>query len=448
MLEPKRTSAWLRLSVIALALISLIWPSTLTARTDASSDDTAYLPDEIVVKLFNAADLRAVARANGLDPVPLDRFGSRPIFRLRILDGTDPRVKANALRPANGSGGDRRVEYAEPNYLAEAPEARRGRPSWVIGENVGGYAAQWAPRAIRLAEAHTVTRGAGMVVAVLDTGVDPSHPALSDRLLPGFDFVDFDNDPREEGQYSINPGFGHGTHVAGLIALSAPEARILPVRVLDPDGAGNIWVLAEGLLYAVERGADGQPLSGDEARIINLSLGTLRRTNLLDEIVAEASCASRDDDDNRCARTGGAVVIAAAGNEGSTRRSYPAAENVAGLLAVAASGQNNRLAPFSSYGDWVDITAPGAEIVSTVPGGGYGTWSGTSMAAPLVASTVALLRAAEPGLRAQEAASRLVATATPLCGNGPPRLDAAAALGLGGSTGVCTAQIPLVRWGG
>ncbi len=242
--------------------------------------------------------------------------------------------------------------------------------------------------------------------------------------------------------------------MAGLIALSAPEARILPVRVLDPDGAGNIWVLAEGLLYAVERGADGQPLSGDEARIINLSLGTLRRTNLLDEIVAEASCASRDDDDddddddNRCARTGGAVVIAAAGNEGSTRRSYPAAENVAGLLAVAANGPNDRLAPFSSYGDWVDIAAPGAEIVSTVPGGGYGTWSGTSMAAPLVAGAAALLRAAKPGLRAQEAASRLVATAAPLCGNGPPRLDAAAALGLSGSTAVCTAQIPLVRWRG
>ncbi|MGQ9926783.1 MAG: S8 family serine peptidase [Chloroflexaceae bacterium] len=464
MLNLRRTPVWLRTGAYLLMLTALIWPAALTVQTGAASSDDPYVPDEVVVKLFNAGDLGAVARANGLDPRPAGQFGSRPIFRLRILDGSDPRAKASALRPASGSGGDARIQYAEPNYLTQTPEARRGRTSWVIGEDVGGYATQWAPAAINLPAAHTITRGAGIVVAVLDTGIDPNHPALRSRLLPGFDFVDFDNDPREEGRYGVNPGFGHGTHVAGLIALSAPQARILPIRVLNPDGEGNIWVLAEGLLYAVERGADGQPLSGDEARVINLSLGTLRRTNLLDEIVAEVSCASRDDDDdddeddedddddnddNRCARTGGAVIIAAAGNEGSTRPHYPAAEGVDGLLAVAASGQDNRLAAFSSYGSWVDIAAPGVAIISTVPEGGYATWSGTSMAAPLVAGAAALVRAADPGLRAPEVAAWLRSAAAPLCADGPPRLDSAAALGLPGAQTVCTTQIqiPLVGSG-
>lgn len=91
---------------------------------------------------------------------------------------------------------------------------------------------------------------AGVTVAVLDTGVDPNHPAFAGRLALGFDFVDFDADPREEGVAGVHAGYGHGTHVTGLIALVAPDAKIMPVRVLDQDGVGNIWVLAEGLLYA------------------------------------------------------------------------------------------------------------------------------------------------------------------------------------------------------
>ena len=132
-----------------------------------------------------------------------------------------------------------------------------------------------------------INRGIGadgqpVKIAVLDTGVDFSHPALAGHLLPGFDFVDFDNDPSEVGNQTTGP-FGHGTHVAGLIALVAPDAKIIPVRVLDQKGIGNTWVLAEALAYAAD--PDGNPATHDGADVINLSLSTLRRTRLLRDVL-------------------------------------------------------------------------------------------------------------------------------------------------------------------
>jgi thermitase len=384
-----------------------------------------YADGEVVVKLFDPGDLGGVIAAYGLDPLRVDQFGGRPIYLVGILGAVDPEVKAAELRA------DARVEYAEPNYATQTPEARRGRGSWVVGEGQPGYAAQWAGETIRLVEAHDITEGDKQIVAVLDTGIDAAHPAFANRLVGGTDLVDGDGDPSEVGVYGVNPGFGHGTHVAGLVALAAPEAKIMPVRVLDEEGAGNIWVLAEGLRFAAVLGTDGVPQTGDEAGVINLSLGTTRRTELLEEVISLMTCDDDDDDDDDDCLVGrSVVVVAAAGNGGDTTPQYPAAEEADGVLAVGASNQGDTRAAFSTYGDWVTLAAPGESIVSAVPGGEYGVWSGTSMAAPLAAGAAALLRAQQPALSAAAVAERLAETGRPICGAIPARLDAAAALGV------------------
>jgi subtilisin family serine protease len=421
--------AWL------LVLTVLIAGAALPAPARAQAPD-GYLPAEVVVKLRNAADLPAVTAAFRLDPTPIDQFGSRPIYRLRILDGVDPAQKAAAL------AADGRIEYAEPNFIAQTPEGRQ-QESWFGGGGSSEYAGQYAPALMRLPEAHRAGQGVGITVAVLDTGVDLGHPLLAERLVAGFDFVDMDANPSEVGVHGQDPAYGHGTHVAGLVALAAPQARIMPVRVLDRRGAGNIWVLAEALAYAVD--PDRNPATADGAQVINLSLGTTRRTNLLAEIVADITC--DDDDDDDCLTPGGrgAVVLAAAGNQGTTVAEYPAAEAVEGALAVAASTQMDTLAPFSTRGPWVTIAAPGDRILSSVPGGGYGTWSGTSMATPLTAGVAALIRAQNPQMPATDVTQRILATAVPISGPVPRRVDAAAALGVpvagsGGTSGTLTCR--------
>src|SRR5919206_3501667 len=174
------------------------------------------------------------------------------------------------------------------------PAPTPARASSPDGGGAGQYAGQWAPTTLRLKEAHKVTRGAGMIVAVLDTGVDRRHPALAGRLLRGRDFVDDDDDPSEvyppgagniEDARRLGP-YGHGTHVAGLVALAAPEAKIMPLRVLDSRGIGNMWVLAEALHYAAD--PDGDPLTDDGADVINMSLATANSSRLLHEFVGEA----------------------------------------------------------------------------------------------------------------------------------------------------------------
>ncbi len=262
---------------------------------------------------------------------------------------------------------------------------------------------------------------------MLDTGIDATHPALAGHLVPGYDFVDLDNDPSEVGSQQQGP-YGHGTHVAGLIALVAPEAKIMPIRVLDQNGIGNIWVLAEALAYAVN--PDGNAATHDGADIVNMSIGTLRHTNLLADLLKKVSSdvPLAGDDDFPATGTPGVVVVAAAGNGGDTTPQYPAAENIGGLLAVGASTQTDALATFSTRGSWIRALAPGEHIVSSVPGGGYGTWSGTSMAAPLAAGEAALVRAAYPGLRSTMIIDHIAATSTRVQTPIQARIDAAAAI--------------------
>ena len=206
----------------------------------------------------------------------------------------------------------------------------------------------------------------------------------------------------------MNPAYGHGTFVSGLVALAAPEARIMPVRVLDPNGTGDVWRLAKAMVWAAANGAN----------VINLSLGTYTRTHVANELISGLATTGR-----------GVVVVAAAGNAASNLPQFPAGEGGARLLAVAATTPLDTLAPFSDFGSWVDVAAPGASIWSTVPGGQYATWTGTSMASGLASGNAALVRAAYPSMSAQTVISRITGTARKIGGSVPLRIDAGASVG-------------------
>ena len=387
---------------------------------------------EVLVQLTGTAALTALL---GKYPLSLvSQFGARPIYRLKVigLANVNDTIAALGLEPT--------VVIAEQNFVHQSPEARANQ-AWAIGAPTA-YTAQWAPGALRLPEAHLLSTGAGMRVAVLDTGVDATHPALAGKLLPGFDFVDFDSDSSEVGSPAASLSFGHGTHVAGLVAMVAPAAKIMPLRVLDANGMGNAWVLAEALLYAID--PDRNPATDDGAHVINMSLGSTRRTHLLDTVGRLATCAippavllptdeladpGYNGDRDRCNAFSGAVVVVAAGNDGTDAvLQYPAAEGVYGLLSVGASTSARQLALFSNFGSWVDVAAPGEGITSSVPGGGFGTWSGTSMAAPLASGAAALVRAINPALAPRDITRRLTRISSNLCGAKMGQIDAAAAL--------------------
>ncbi len=280
-MKTRRITISLCLSVLMLAGGMLA--ALRSVRADSGGRD--YMPGEIVVKLYDAADLAGVAADFGLDLASLKQFGSRPIYVLKI---NEPNLE-DAPEKAQRMAQDSRVQYVEPNHRYSAPEGQK-RSSWARVENVTDYAEQWAAAKIHLPEAHTAGSGAGVIVAVLDTGVDGAHSALAGHLMRGYDFVDMDADPSEVGTAEIDPAYGHGTHVAGIVALTAPEAKIMPLRVLDQNGEGNIWVLAEALHFAVN--PDGDLATDDGATVINMSLGTDQRTAFLDDIINLVTCSN------------------------------------------------------------------------------------------------------------------------------------------------------------
>lgn len=400
----------------------------------------ADVPGDIVVMLASSAvDAGVVAATVGATVV--DRFGQRPIYRLRLPASASLDAALATLRR------DVRVRFAENNVIGETPTSR-DQYVWAIGGDAGAYAAQWVPQALALPQAHALATGSGVRVAVLDTGLDTTHPAFAGRLarrgdgsLLGRDFVDDDADP-SEGGVEADRGWGHGTHVAGLVALAAPDARLMPVRVLDSAGRGNVWVLAEALLWAVD--PDGNPATDDGARVINLSLGTTRPTRLLNSAVELATCSNDDDNEDfddysdvgfaadreRCNLRPGVVVMGAAGNGGSaTERQYPAAEAAEGQLAVTAVDERSQLASFANRGAWVQLAAPGDRVLSPIPGGRYATWSGTSMAAPLASGVAALVLQRQPDWKPVDVTKRLLDRSVALCGGATLRgLHAAGAV--------------------
>ena len=270
---------------------------------------------------------------------------------------------------------------------------------------------QWYLDKVHAEDAWRLARGEGVVVAVVDTGVDASHPDLAGKVLRGLDIVD-------EGTPPDDPN-GHGTLVAGLVgaiqgngvgvAGSAPAVRILPVRVLDEKGNGDSDMVARGVRWAADNGAHVINLSLAEVPGLLNGLGGLFGSELLDAI--------------RYADERGAVVVAAAGNEGSSSTPYP---SDLPLLVVGATDQRDQVWTDSNR-DARTVFAPGVGIVSTWKDHGYGQANGTSFATPLVSGIAAILR--DRGLTAGEIRGR-IETSTTSIGSGRGRVDFARAVGV------------------
>jgi subtilisin family serine protease len=254
--------------------------------------------------------------------------------------------------------------------------------------------------------------GAGVKVAIIDTGIDYNHPDLDANYAGGYDFVNDDNDPMDD-----DITYGHGTHVAGIIAAEdndegvvgvAPEAELYALKALNSEGVGYVSDVVYAIQWSTVNGI----------KVINMSLGGGKN------IFLEWACNLAYYDD-------GLLLVAAAGNGGSVI--YPAAYD--SVIAVSATDEYDNLASFSSTGKQVELAAPGVDIYSTYNGGGYTTLSGTSMASPHVAGVAALVWKAYPSLSNNGVRTQLRSTAENIGlstrEQGYGLVDAAEAVGVG-----------------
>ena len=284
-----------------------------------------------------------------------------------------------------------------------------------------GYAVQPATQITRLGDAQRGFNVSGTgIVAVIDTGVDTSHPVLVPVLLPGYDFTrnqpgasewldvpQLQSGSTTQGSENQQPvivqqssaaildqssaaildggpysAFGHGTMTTGLVHLAAPRAKILPLKAFTSNGTGYLSNIVAALYYAVQH----------QANVVNMSFDVSSPSPALNQAVSYAN-------------QKGVVLVAAAGNENTSAPVYPAALK-GNVMGIASTTDWDQRSSFSNYGSTdVWIAAPGEYIISTFPGGTYASASGTSFSSPLVAGTAALLLQAKPALRQSDAAN-------------------------------------------
>lgn len=283
------------------------------------------------------------------------------------------------------------VEYIEPNFKV--------KNNYTVSDPRSKD--QQGLAVANLAKAWDITFGdPKVIIAVIDTGIDLGHPDLKNKLVPGYNIITQGKTPPKDDN-------GHGTHASGIagaetnnkigIAGTAPNCKIMPIKALDAKGSGDIYNVALGVIWAVDHGA----------RVLNMSLGGPNNETLKRAI--EYALAKN------------VVVVTAMGNDGKNVKAYPAA--FPGVISVGSVDFNRSRSDFSNYGDWITVTAPGSQIMSTMPTykttmtefekeEGYDYLDGTSMACPIVAGIAALVLSRNPDYTPAEVKERIQSTAS------------------------------------
>lgn len=393
--------------------------SELGLRSDAR-------PPELIVKYKAVRGVQSLTRippsvegAIQADSVSFDTDDDLQLVRLPKGTSLEAAIAKYEANP--------RVEWVQPNYEVDTRSTLS-----VQGTSDPMASQQWYLERVKATEAWARSTGSGVMVAVLDTGVDFQHPDLAGQVVNG---------PNYAGKGDPRDAYGHGTHVAGIIAAKAdngtgiagvaPNAKILNIAVLGGDGAGSIFGIAKGIKYAADYGKKHK-----FKMVINLSLGGAARPDPINYLAG------------KYAKFKGALLIAASGNSNG-----PVATpgRLSDFLAVGASTRDDQRAAFSNFGPEVALSAPGVSILSTMPtykvpmndfkdsrgtliSQNYASLQGTSMATPVVSGVAALIWSANPSWSAAQVRERLTASARDLGPSGrDPEfgfglVDAAAAL--------------------
>lgn len=415
-----------RTVISGLAAMVMVLSAITIAVPGNAASPSSPVRGQIMVKFHDDHAAAGVLGQHGLKDGPA--IGSTGAHLIKVPDGKE-------LQLVEALGRNPSVEYAEPDELVTAATADPYFDRQYALKNVGQsftntagtvtVAAGRNDADVDAVEAWNVTRGDGVRVAIVDSGVAADHEDISSKVV---DRVNF-SDTQILGPQDYD-GYGHGTHVAGIVAATAdnslgvagvcPGCSILDAKVLNSSGSGSSSGIAKGIDWAVGKGA----------KVINMSLGQRVSSRTLEAAVNNAW-------------NQGVVIVAAAGNAGTQAQVYPGA--YPNVIAVAATDNNDAKASFSTYGKWVDLAAPGVNVYSTLPNytsalatqdklsPGYDILSGTSMASPMVAAVAALTWSTSAGTSNTAVRARVESSADKIKGTGTywanGRVNACSAVG-------------------
>ncbi len=343
------------LSLLIPAAMPAVAQTTPTVSPLFETNRTA--PDRLIIRLKKNSDRAGVETAmKRLGGKTRKQIGRRPTFVISVPAAQRDKLKQQLSK-------DKRIDSVELD--------RAWRPAFTANDPL--ISQKWHLTALGASIAWNTTRGAGLTIAILDTGIDATHPEFANKIVPGWNTFSDNAD--------VIDSIGHGTWVAGTAAATvnngvggaglAGEAMILPIKVTDLDGYGYSSTIADGLAVAEARGA----------KIANISF----EINGGDPVIADAA---------QQFFANGGLVFAAAGNTGLQQ---PDANNPY-IVSVGSTAQDRTVSTFSSHGPYIDLVAPGENIITTSPGNQYARVTGTSFASPLAAAEAALIWATNPAL--------------------------------------------------